>query len=413
MRAPGEGCPRAAWEGAVSQRVTLGEVSERVDYGLTTSAVVDGDGPRFLRITDIQNSFIDWPVVPHCKASPLEVAKFELRTGDVVVARTGGSTGRSQWVKVDEPAVFASYLVRFRMKMNFCSRFIAYVLSSAPWLHHVAGVAHGKSAQPNMSASEMARFEFNCPSLGEQRAIAEVLGALDDKIAANFAVARTAEELLRADFETWRTDEKPTRPRSSLRLTDLVELNPIVARPTEEEPVYVDMQKMPVSGMSITDWSSRPAKGGARFQNGDTLLARITPCLENRKTGYVDFLSDGQIALGSTEYIVMRSRSGIPLEFSYFIATSEQFRTFAIRHMSGTSGRQRVSAADLADFQLAVPDPSWLESFGRKAGALFELVKSQRDENRTLAQTRDALLPDLMSGQIRVKNAEKRVEEVL
>ena len=67
-----------------------------------------------------------------------------------------------------------------------------------------------------------------------------------------------------------------------------------------------------------------------RFQNGDTLLARITPCLENGKTAFVDFLQDREIGWGSTEYIVLRSREGYPLEYSYYLARTDTFRAFAV-----------------------------------------------------------------------------------
>lgn len=251
------------------------------------------------------------------------------------------------------------------------------------------------------------------PGLPEQRAIAGILGALDDKIGTNSAVSRTAEELLVAEFKKMGVDDEPCDFGSSVSLAEVVELNPHRARPVEDEPVYVSMQKIPVSGISIPDWATRPARGGVRFRNGDTLLARITPCLQNRKTGFVDFLNDGQVAIGSTEYIVLRSRPQFPTELSYFIATSQRFRSFAIRRMIGTSGRQRVSAGDIANFRLSAPDPAILQRFGQQSSTIFSLVGSLRDESRTLGRIRDVLLPLLMAGRIRIGDVENVVEEVL
>jgi len=290
--------------------------------------------------------------------------------------------------------------------------FLHYYLRTDGYRAHILGTATGSTVR-HTSPSRISTYKADLPCLVEQRAVATVLGALDDKIAANTRVAQTSEALLAAEFAALRLDEEPGDSRSAATLEDVVVLNPAVPRPSEAEPVYVDMQKLPILGSSITDWARRPAKGGARFENGDTLLARITPCLENRKTGYVDFLDEGQVGLGSTEYVVMRARPGVPAELPYFIATSERFRSFAIRHMSGTSGRQRVSVGSLADFTITAPDTRTLEAFGRKSTKLFALIKSQRDENRTLSQLRDALLPQLMSGKIRVKDAEKTAEEVL
>jgi type I restriction enzyme S subunit len=80
------------------------------------------------------------------------------------------------------------------------------------------------------------------------------------------------------------------------------------------------MKNMPTEGHGAVDWWQRPAGSGARFKNGDTLIARITPCLENGKTALVDFLNDGEVGWGSTEYIVLRSLSPLPIEMSYLLA---------------------------------------------------------------------------------------------
>ncbi|WP_427007325.1 restriction endonuclease subunit S [Pseudarthrobacter sp. H2] len=272
----------------------------------------------------------------------------------------------------------------------------------------LAGQGNG-SIFTNLKTDIVKSHKLMVPPIWEQQAIAEVLGALDDKIAANTKLSETAISLLEAHFAALGLNRDPAEDAAVVGLDELVTLNPKYAAPSETEPIYVDMQKLPVSNLSISDWDHRPAKGGARFMNGDTLLARITPCLENRKTGFVDFLKESQIGIGSTEFIVLRSRPGVPVALSYFLATSERFRTFAIRHMVGTSGRQRVSALDLTGYTLGRPVESALTSFGEASKSTFPFVKSLTDENRTLATTRDALLPQLMSGKLRVKDAEALV----
>jgi type I restriction enzyme S subunit len=92
-----------------------------------------------------------------------------------------------------------------------------------------------------------------------------------------------------------------------------------------------------------------------RFINGDTLVARITPCLENGKTAFVDFLEEGQVAWGSTEYIVLHPKVPLPEEFAYCLARNDNFRDFAIQSMNGSSGRQRVPAESLSQFLLVLP----------------------------------------------------------
>ncbi len=107
---------------------------------------------------------------------------------------------------------------------------------------------------------------------------------------------------------------------------------------------YLDMKNMPTSGHLALDIYDREMGSDTKFKNGDSLLARITPCLENGKTAYVNFLKDEQVGWGSTEYIVMRSKSDSYKYFSYYMARFEPFRKFAIQSMTGTSGRQRQQA---------------------------------------------------------------------
>ncbi|MFI9758153.1 restriction endonuclease subunit S [Streptomyces sp. NPDC051963] len=257
---------------------------------------------------------------------------------------------------------------------------------------------------------DLPSWPIRLPDLGEQKAICSVLGALDDKIAVNERIASTYEALLQLRFAELGMADEPDEARV-IPLTDLIAFNPKLGKPSGEEPVYVDMAALQTNRAGIPSWSRRAPKSGPRFMNGDTLLARITPCLENGKTGYVDFMSDEEIGLGSTEFIVMRSRPGFPSELSYFMARDARFRAHAIRNMAGTSGRQRVSAADASNYLVNEPDPTALGGFGQQASSAFAHMKSLQGESRTLAALRDTLLPQLMSGRLRVKDAEKIVED--
>src|SRR5207248_27253 len=136
------------------------------------------------------------------------------------------------------------------------------------------------------------------------------------------------------------------------RVPESVDINPRVAVQRGAEKPFVPMGCLANDSMLITDIESRDGNSGAKFQNGDTLFARITPCLENGKTGFVQFLPDEQaVACGSTEFIVLRSRTLTP-EFVYLLARSEEFRGNAIKSMSGASGRQRVQEQCFDDFKI-------------------------------------------------------------
>jgi type I restriction enzyme S subunit len=165
------------------------------------------------------------------------------------------------------------------------------------------------------------------------------------------------------------------------------------------------MANMPTRGHSASDVVDRAFGSGMRFTNGDTLVARITPCLENGKTAFVDFLQDGQVGWGSTEYIVLSPKAPLPVEYAYCLARSTEFREFAIQSMTGTSGRQRVPTESLVHFRVAEPPRPIAEAFGRAAKSGFARASAAVRQSRTLIGLRDALLPKLISGELRVKDA--------
>ena len=139
-------------------------------------------------------------------------------------------------------------------------------------------------------------------------------------------------------------------------------------------------------------------------------MARITPCLENGKTAYVDFLQDGIVGWGSTEYLVMRPLHPFPEEFAYYLARSDAFREFAIQSMTGTRGRQRVAVAALLQFPLPMPSFSIAREFGNLVRPLIARAGAAARETRTLAALRDTLLPKLISGNIRIHNTKRQTE---
>ncbi len=187
-------------------------------------------------------------------------------------------------------------------------------------------------------------------------------------------------------------------------LSEAFDVNPPRRLAKGADAPYLDMKNMPTDGHAPDTWERRPHGSGMKFMNGDTLVARITPCLENGKTAYVDFLKDGEVAWGSTEYIVLRPKPPLPPIFAYCLARMEPFRDYAIQNMSGTSGRQRVAASAMEHYHIAVPDEVTARSFGEVVGPLFEYIRAGKAESAKLAALRDYLLPRLLSGRVRVRD---------
>lgn len=314
-------------------------------------------------------------------------------------------------------------------------RFISYFLRGLDFLAY-----SDKAAVPGLNRNHLHQAPVLMPTeIAEQRAIAHILGALDDKIELNQRMSATVEAMARALFKSWFVDFDPVHAKAEGRdsglpkpladlfpsrfmhseqgeipegwdatmLPELIEVNPPRSLKKGEVAPYLDMANMPTKGHAPDKVVQRPFGSGMRFINGDTLVARITPCLENGKTAFVDFLEDGQVGWGSTEYIVLRPKPPLPPQFAYCLARSPAFREFAIQSMTGTSGRQRVQADSLSHFKLLrVPDRIG-ETFGRMIAPLFSYSSKLALESRILADMRDALLPKLISGEIRVDNPER------
>ena len=190
------------------------------------------------------------------------------------------------------------------------------------------------------------------------------------------------------------------------RLSDAMDINPLRSLRKGDLAPYLDMANMPTNGHMPDNVIDRPFSSGMRFINGDTLVARITPCLENGKTAYIDFLQDAKVGWGSTEYIVLRPKQSLPNQFAYCLARSADFREFAIQNMTGTSGRQRVPSAAISHYTIPIPrDRKVLEVFGELVAPFFSLVSQNTEVSSTLTNLRDTLLSKLVSGEMRVKGS--------
>lgn len=178
-----------------------------------------------------------------------------------------------------------------------------------------------------------------------------------------------------------------------MKLSDLIDFNP--KRPLEKGVIapFVEMAGLPEGEREIAQIGAREfSGGGSRFSNGDTLFARITPCLENGKTAKVSGLDDTAVAHGSTEFIVMSAKDKeYDEDFVYYLARLPEFRAFAKGRMEGTSGRQRVSWQALADFEINDIDKCDRKEIGGILSSLDNRIAINRRVNKTLEEMARAL----------------------
>jgi len=309
------------------------------------------------------------------------------------------------------------------------SGFIYYLATSDLIKKPAEKSMSGASGRQRADLKSIVDLEVPSPPLPTQRKIATVLSAYDDLIENNLWRIKILEEMAQNLYREWfvkfrfpghlhaRFVDTPLGRTPEgwevNALSQAVIVRPSLPMPQKTQIPFVPMGSLSNDSMLISDIEYRSKASGARFQNGDTLFARITPCLENGKTGFVQFLpTDEAIACGSTEFIVLRSKTVCP-EYVYLMARSEKFRDNAIKSMSGATGRQRVREECFDEFLLAQPPDEILERFQESTHPQFKMIDSLNRRNQSLRQTRDLLLPRLISGEVDVSELDITVPEEL
>jgi type I restriction enzyme, S subunit len=360
------------------------------------------------------------------------LSEYLLLEGDIVFGRKGAVERSARVIAAQSGWFLGSDGIRLRLSPTVDAQFISYCFqtkSHKSWmLQNCTG-----TTMPSLNQGVVERIPIPLPPLEIQKKIASILGALDDKIELNRRMNATLETIAQTLFKSWFVDFDPVKAKAAglepegldadtavlfpssfqtssqqeipegwtvAELSEICEINPTRKLPRIGLAPYLDMGNMPIKGSRAIDWYDREIGSGAKFINGDTLFARITPCLENGKTAYVDFLENGQVGWGSTEYIVMRPKHPFPLQYAYILARDENFRSHAVQSMTGSSGRQRASAEALGRYSIAIPTTAILEKYGEILNSFFEIIKSRDEESKVLATTRDSLLPKLLSGEV-------------
>ena len=166
--------PKSHWSEA-----RVGDFCETPQYGYTESATTEPVGPRFLRITDIQNGRVNWDNVPYCSCPNPQ--PYFLKENDILFARTGATTGKSFLIRDCPEAVFASYLIRLRVRSTVTPEYLYQYFQSPSYWTQVIEEKKG-TGQPNVNGKKLANIRVPIPPLEEQRRIVEYLGGLTDKL---------------------------------------------------------------------------------------------------------------------------------------------------------------------------------------------------------------------------------------
>ena len=300
------------------------------------------------------------------------------REGDILFCVRGSTTGRMNWADRDYAIGRGIAAIRHKdagILQHLLRAVIEYELPGL--LVQATG-----STFPNVSRDHLQALPFLDMPLEIQTRVSSVFKALDDRIELNRRTCETLEEMAQAMFKSWFVDFEPVRAKMDGRwregrslpgmpaklydlfpdhlvhselgaipagwsvgnLSDVMDVNPSTKRVESKQYRYIAMASIPTDGPFVRDRAYRDKATGCRYRNGDALVARITPCLENGKTAFVDFLDGGEVGCGSTELLVLRAQAPWPPVSAYLLARQAQFRNYAVSNMVGSSGRQRVSA---------------------------------------------------------------------
>ncbi len=384
----------------------LGDLCRNISYGYTESASLEAIGPKFLRITDIVSGRVNWTAVPYCQISSDHHAKYKLQAGDIVIARTGASTGHTYTIKPSDlkhDAIFASYLIRYRVDNKKADPyFVGQLLTSSIWKGFVEGILGG-SAQPGANAKLFADFDILLPPLPEQRAIAAVLSSLDDKIDLLHRQNKTLEGLAETIFRCFFVDnQKKTWKESTV--DELAHHDKTSISPNRNPSTLFHHYSIPAfdeSHMPICELGALIQSNKYKVTEDVILFSKLNPHRDKRLWLVPGSIPENSIC--STEFQVIKPKARQYLFFLYgFVGYSENYDQIAAG-VGGTSGsHQRIGPEVIFKTKCFLPDDTTLTKYNEMVEGVFKKTHNNRAEMRDLSRLRDMILPKLMSGEVRV-----------
>jgi len=392
------------------------------------SAWYQESGTAIVRVSDFTENSIDISAIQYISnEKAVDYQRYTLDAKDIIIQTVGSwqhnpasIVGKVINVPIDlKGSLLNQNAVKIIPKKTIDKSFLYFRLKDEHFKYYNLGCAQGAANQASITLSSIGNFKFKLPPLPTQKKIAKILSNYDDLIANNLKRIKLLEESAKLTYEEWflrfRIDGEKLEIDSETglpfgwekkKLTEVIELNPLTAITRGIEQPFIPMGSLSETSMLIDDIKTRIPQGGARFKNFDTLLARITPSLENGKTGFIQCLKEGEVATGSTEFIVMRATEVISPYYVYPLARTEAFREIAIQSMSGSDGRQRVKVKVFEKILLNIPTEEIRDKYHFSMKKVFDEIQVLANQNKLLREARDILLPRLMTGMIDVEDME-------
>jgi type I restriction enzyme S subunit len=346
----------------------LGEVSA-INYGYTESASSDPVGPRFLRITDIQNDHVEWDSVPYCKIEASDLSRYRLASGDIVFARTGATTGKS-FLVIDPPkAVFASYLIRLKLiEKNLLPEFVSLFFQTAGYWKSIKDGSSG-SAQGGFNATKLGDLSIAIPPLAEQRRIVGILDEAFEGIATAKANAeknlQNARELFESHLQSVFTHRGEGWVENKLKsLTTKIGSG---ATPRGGEESYKSVGISLIRSLNVHDYGFRYHKlafldntqadelSNVELQRRDVLL-NITGASVARCCIVPDDVLPARV--NQHVSIIRPIIDKLDADFLHYLLISKPYKDQLLQTgAEGGSTRQAITKAQIQDFSIKYPAP--------------------------------------------------------
>ena len=386
-------------------------------YAFSSSDLVE-EGIPVIKIGNINDGKVSEECVSYYnKNISAKLKKYVLQKDDFLIAMTGaGSVGRvGKMFDMDRCFLVNQRVAIVRPKSNVNPLFLYYFFSM-PYIEkylYSLGIGAG---QPNISSNDISNMKVIFPIKEKQDLMVDVLHNYSQLIEKNAKRIKILEQMAENLYKEWfvrfrfpgyeRAEFVEGVPKGwkRCRLKEFINFNPNYKTEKKQYYTNIPMAALSTNGMYINEAeiSLEEKSSGTHFRNGDVLFAKITPCLENGKTGLVTCLKDNEIGVGSTEFIVMQGAK-VSSFFTYCIARNDLFRQLAINSMNGADGRQRADISFIQNIKWILPDDEILLKFEHITSAIIKQINILHKKNQNLIKQRDYLLPRLMSGKVQVK----------
>lgn len=401
------------------ETVRLGDLYE-IHNGLSKGGKFFGSGYPFLSFSTVFNHFfIPDELSDYVQSTEAERKNYSIRRGDIFITRTSETSdelGMSCVALKDYPdATYNGFTKRMRPITNrVLPEYIGYYMRT-PVFRAKISVFSSIITRASLKNGDLLRLTVELPNLQTQNKIASILSSYDNLIENNQKRIKLLEQMAQRLYQEWfvrfrfpgyeTTKFVDGIPQGweKCKLKDMIAFNPVYRIKKGSVYTKIPMEALPTDGLSIDTDSimAEDSSSGTHFMNGDVLCAKITPCLENGKTGLVTCLQEDEVGVGSTEFIVMHGER-VDSFFIYCIARDERFRQQAINSMNGADGRQRADISFIQNRPWILPDKQILRQFKALTDKMVATVLRLEQQNKNLAKQRDLLLPRLMSGKLAV-----------